>query len=486
MIPKSLRGRVTVIGVVTLALVLGIGAWVTVRALAAALRSDTNAQNEEVLDDLAEAILDGADVGSLLLPIGADGTDFVILDDEGATVNASLFGFADSSIVLFEDAVPFPVGEGEDISSFSDQELDDLLNAGLLPPDLVELLTASTTEVIGVEFPDAYFVDADDWFETRRVIDSPSDGELTLVALSPIGVVDRSIDRLQWTLALIVPLLVALGGWALWAALGAALRPVREIAEEAERIAPSTSGDRLPVPDSGDEIAELTVTLNGMLDRLDAGLVRQRQFVSDASHELRSPLTAVKGAAGLVAASPDLPADILPSVDALQSGAARLEATLDDLTHLADGGGSVVRSEFDLADLIEAEVTLVRSADPHVAIDTTAVVAGVAEANPVQLARAVHNLLANAVAHADRTVEITATPVDGGVEVVVDDDGPGVPAPDRERIFERFVRLDESRDRQQGGSGLGLALVASIAEAHGGSVTCTQSPLGGARFTLRC
>jgi signal transduction histidine kinase len=332
--------------------------------------------------------------------------------------------------------------------------------------------------------PGVSFATLGEWFETRRTIEAPNGQELTLVAVTPFEVLDRSIDRLALALLIIVPLIVLLGGLALWFAIGSALQPVQRITDEAKRIAPSNSGDRLPVPDSSDEIADLTLTLNNMLDRLDAGLVRQRQFVSDASHELRSPLTAVKGAAELVAINTELPDSIEPTVEALNHGVARLETVLDDLTELAVAGVTLARTEVDLADVINAEAVAVTQ-ETGVPIKTDRVTPVVVAAHQVRLGRAVRNLLDNAVRHASSNVLVSGNVADGWVQITVDDDGPGVADADRDRVFERFVRLDDGRARSGGGSGLGLALVSAIAAEHGGTVSCTTSPIGGARFELR-
>lgn len=470
MIPRSLRARVTAVGVVTLALVLGIGAWVTVRALAGELRSDINAQNEEVLDALATEIMDGTPVSSLALPIGADGTEFLILGSAGEVLNVSLPPADDGSF-------PFLVYEsGPFLVDFTDpSELDDLQGIQIQGEEIF--------------FEEGYFDNfellPEDWFNTTRNVASPNDGSLTLIASSPFGIVDRSIDRLALALTVIVPLLVVAGGFALWAATGAALRPVQRIAEEADRIAPSNSGDRLPVPATGDEIAKLTTTLNGMLDRLDDGLIRQRQFLSDASHELRSPLTSIKGASELVAGGEDLPDGLARNIAVVRRGAARLEAVLDDVTQLAEGDGDLLTAEVDLDVLIKREIDLVAGELTTVEIDASAVSPMVVMANDLQLGRAVNNLLTNATRHARHRVAIGARRADSMVEITVDDDGPGIPAADRVRIFERFVRLDDGRDRATGGSGLGLAIVAAIAKAHGGSVGCESGPSGGARMWLR-
>ncbi len=531
---RSLRARVTAIGAVTAALVLGLGAWVTVRALSSQLQSDLDGQNAEVLNTLADAIADGADPTRLFIPLGADGTEFTIEDADGAILNSTFLPFAFEGTEFFVEGTEFEsafgtVGPDGLVVAEIPAAFDDgitvttpdgaiLQFAGEIPPELLAAIEAGqlieddisainqvvvpdseTGDLVASsldELPDEILedllnpvpfdeLDAGDWFETTRTVATPSGQDLKLVAFSPLGIIGRSVDRLATAMAIIVPLLVLIGGVALWFALGAALDPVRRISTEARRIAPSNSGDRLPVPDSGDEIAALTVTLNDMLDRLDTGLVRQRQFVSDASHELRSPLTAARGMAELLEERTDLPADAEDNVNALGRSTRRLEAILDDLTDLAASGASGDVHEFDLADVVLDEVDQVTQSAPDITIDTSNVDALVATGRAVPISRAVHNLLTNAVRHAARQVAVaTETTADGRTRIVVDDDGPGVPEDQRERIFGRFVRLNEDRSRQTGGSGLGLSLVASIATDHDGSITCHDSPLGGARFVF--
>ncbi len=533
MIPSSLRARVTVIGVITAALVLGLGAWVTVRALSSQLRGDLDRQNAEVLDTLANAIADGADPQRLFIPIGAGGTDFAIEDTDGAILNSSFLPFTgegteflaggavtesafgtvgpdglvvaeipinfdtgltvttpDGSIIQFEGDIPAELVEA--LASGQLTEVDLVGAAQVAMPQNAEELAASSLDELPDEIIEELLnpipldeLDAGDWFETTRTAVAPSGQELTLVAFSPLGVIGRSVDRLAVAMAIIVPLLVLVGGFALWFALGAALDPVRRISDEARRIAPSNSGDRLPVPESGDEIAALTVTLNDMLDRLDAGLIRQRQFVSDASHELRSPLTAARGMAELLKDRSDLPDDVDGNIKALGRSTRRLEVILDDLTDLAASGISGDTHEFDLTDVVLDEVEQVAGTTPNISFSTSGIEAMVAVGRAVPIGRAVHNLLTNAARYASTQVAVaTAVTETGRTQIIVDDDGPGVPEGDRDRIFDRFVRLSEDRSRVTGGSGLGLSLVASIAEDHGGSIACTDSPLGGARFVI--
>lgn len=486
--PRSLRARVTAFGFATLLIVLGLGAWVTVRALSAALRDDLGRQNDEVLDALADAITDGADPQTLRIPVGADGTDFLIVDDELGLINASALPFVPSEQAFAElpDDAAIALGDANGFVAGEIVVVDALPPAGaVFGGPALALPEGFADELFVVDFDENDFVEAGDWFETSRQVATPEGDELTLLAFTPVGVVDRSVDRLGWTMVVLVPLLAAAGGLALWRAVGAALRPVGAIAEEARRIAPSRSGGRLPVPESGDEIAELTDTLNGMLDRLDAGLIRQREFVSDASHELRSPLTVVRGATELLSMR-ELPDDAEPTVERLQRGVDRLELVLDDLTQLASAGESDGQAPLDVAELVRREVEHHRDGGiGRIELELGDLPEATIVASEVQVSRAIDNLLSNAVRHAASRVRIEVRSDAAAVEVVVDDDGPGIPADDRERIFERFVRLDDGRARRDGGSGLGLALVASIAADHRGDVRCEAGPLGGARFVLR-
>ncbi len=524
---RSVRGRATVIAAVTVAVVFGVGSWITVRGLQRSLRSDISAENEEVLDELAAQIESGANPRTLGIPFGSDGTEFLVLDADQQLLNSSFLGSpmgVGPPIVVEGEvgAVGFVQGSSVALTESELQQLDTLLQNDLTDEEaaqLAEILAAgpilgepivgepvvsgtnvgaATVDVLppGLEGSvlvaggGVILIERDDWLETRRSVTNAAGEPLTLVGLSPIRIAERNIDRLAWVMIGLVPLLTVLGAAGAWWAAGEALSPVRRITDEANRIAPSNSGNRLPVPDSNDEISTLAATLNEMLDRLDDGLTRQRQFVSDASHELRSPLTAVTGAAGILTNRPGLDDDVARNIGLVARGAQRLESVLDDLTALASGDDSTEHAPVDLADLILAEVATATARGSAVIIDTSKVQALEITASPVQLGRAVANLLDNAVGHAEHRVSIgvhTRTSTDGTetVEIVVDDDGPGVPPDRREVVFERFVRLDDARSRDEGGSGLGLALVASIAAAHSGSVRCDDSPLGGARFVLR-
>src|SRR6478752_6111121 len=237
--------------------------------------------------------------------------------------------------------------------------------------------------------------------------------------------------------------------------------------------------ERVPVPVARDEVGRLAETMNGMIARLESAQKVQRRFVADASHELRSPLATI--GAGL-----ELLQDSDPgTVRTLRGETERLGRLVDDLLLLAradERGLQPRRDEVDLDELVEAERS--RPYDDGVRTEVrTEPVRVVGDRG--QLVRVLRNLVDNAHRHAGSQVVVTLGR-DGDLAAIdVADDGPGVPAADRARIFERFVRLDDARARADGGSGLGLAIVAEVVAAHDGRVWVEEAPGGGALFRVR-
>ena len=321
-----------------------------------------------------------------------------------------------------------------------------------------------------------------------RVVDTPS-GRLTVTGAAPVDQVSRSIVALRRALLFGLPALVAVVAAVAYVLVGRALRPVEAIRAEVDAITGSTLHRRVPEPPTDDEIGRLARTMNAMLDRLDTTATRQRQFVADASHELRSPVAAIR--TGLEVARRKADRANWPAVaDTALAEESKLEALLDDLLLLAkhDENGAPARhlEPVNLSALISAEAQRARRVPVDVALPDTS-----ATTEPVvipgadhELARMVANLVDNAARHATTAVQISLATQTDLVRLTVDDDGPGIPPSDRERIFERFVRLDTSRTRDQGGSGLGLAVVHSIVTHHRGNVWVDDSPTGGARFVV--
>jgi signal transduction histidine kinase len=228
--------------------------------------------------------------------------------------------------------------------------------------------------------------------------------------------------------------------------------------------------------------------MNEMLDRLELAADRQRQFVSDASHELRSPLTTIRTQIEVADRHPDA-AEWESVRGSMLDEVERLDDMVADLLQLArldeTGGGPTpapAGTEVDLDELALHEATRLTSLG--VAVDASGVGAVRVTGDGAALSRMVRNLADNAARHAGSRIALAVSLEHGQAVVRVDDDGAGVPTGDRERVFERFTRLDESRTRGVGGAGLGLALVRSVALAHGGTARVDDSPLGGARFEV--
>jgi signal transduction histidine kinase len=311
---------------------------------------------------------------------------------------------------------------------------------------------------------------------TSRRVETP-DGDRTVVVASPLARVARSVELLRETLVLGSPFLLLLVGLVAWIAVGRALSPIERLRAEASDISSRTLDRRLEEPATGDEVDRLARTMNQLLDRVEEASRRQHRFVADASHELRSPLATLRAVLEVAAASGEQPA-----AHASLADVHRLEVLVDDLltrARLEEPEG--VLTEVDLDELVGEEVSRVRG----VAVRTSEVSGGRVVGSPRQLTSVVRNLLENASRHARSRVAVEVRTVEGTVVLAVTDDGDGIPPADRERVFERFMRLDDARTRSSGGVGLGLALVRRVVEHHGGTVTVGAAVEGGARVEVR-
>ncbi|MDM7832540.1 sensor histidine kinase [Cellulomonas edaphi] len=293
---------------------------------------------------------------------------------------------------------------------------------------------------------------------------------VTVVATVPLGEVQGLLRALTVALVVVVPLLTALLAVAVWFAIGRALAPVEQLRRAAAQVAVSGGPGSLPVPPADDELGALARTLNEMLDRLETASARQRSFVADAAHELRSPIASLRAAVDVAREHPGsyAPGELAADLD---GDLTRMQGLVDDLLLLARVGAAPhAATTVDLAALA-VEIAAGRAPVSG---------AGEASADPEAVGRVLRNLLENALRHATGRVQVTVAP--GRVDV--DDDGAGIAPADRDRVFERFVRLDDARERDAGGSGLGLAIARELARDQGGDVLLSDSPLGGLRATL--
>lgn len=309
-------------------------------------------------------------------------------------------------------------------------------------------------------------------------------GPDTVLAMTDLKGVDDSVRVLGYAALIGGPLAVLLMALASYGVAALTLRPVAALREGAAAItATGLSDQRLPVPSAQDEIHRLAVTLNAMLDRIDVATQRQRTFVGDAAHELRSPLASLRiqlEVARRLGPEEDLPTlidDVLVDVDRLD----RLVEDLLALARLTEAGTTLPRQE--RVELGAVVADLVPSYDrARVPVTFTATGPTQVVGDPDALRRVAINLVDNAVRYARTGVQLQVERRDIGghpaVVLTVTDDGRGIPPAERERVFDRFYRVQPSRSRDTGGTGLGLAIVRDIVRAHGGTVELTANPAG--------
>ena len=281
-----------------------------------------------------------------------------------------------------------------------------------------------------------------------------------------------------------MPFLLVLACGTVWLVVGRALRPVEQIRGAVTAITSADLSLRVPEPGTEDEIGRLASTMNDMLARLEDSAVRQRRFVADASHELRSPLTAIRTGLEVGLSHPDrAPWPEIAGRAVRQSQ--RLEQLIAELLVLAKADAHPLaarRQPVDLAALL-ADLAAATPA-PGISIDLSVPPGTATTGNPEDLSRMFRNLLDNAILYARHRVLVTAAARPEGIVVEIADDGPGIPEEERERVFGRFVRLDASREQASSSAGLGLAIAREIATAHGATIVLTEAPGGGTRAVV--
>ena len=299
-----------------------------------------------------------------------------------------------------------------------------------------------------------------------------SAGLQTVLVAESLDTVNDGTGAIIAALLIGMPLLAVVVGVATFLFVGRTLRPVEAMRRQAATITSKNLHARLPVPAADDEIAALASTMNTMLDRIEAASAAQRRFVADASHELRSPLATIHANVDLLDTAP-LAESSARSVGRIHRESARMARLVDDLLLLArvdDHGLRLRREDVDLDDLVYAERDRVAIEHPALRIEGGVEPIRVT-GDPDQLHRVLRNLVDNAVRHARHSVTISLTAAGDQGHLVVGNDGPAIAVEDRTRIFDRFVRLDDSRSRLGGGAGLGLPIARDIVVAHGGTLS---------------
>ena len=420
----SLRSRLILLGTAGLVVGLAFGGFVLVTVLRSSLERTVDSAATQTARDVA-ALIEANRLPDL---IPAGGTTVVQVVDASGRVRAASAGA-------------------------------DRLVPGLATDDLSAVLRGDAG------YQPGYLFGVSGVVRVVAVQAGPANDQQTVIVATPASDIAESVQVVQVGLLVGFGLLLVILVGIAWRIVGATLRPVEALRLGAERITGTGTAGSLPVPESQDEIAALARTLNQMLSRLDRSSNRQRAFVADAAHELRSPLASLRTQIEVQQSTgvSDTP-DLLTEVE-------RMSRLVDDLLLLARIDESVParREPTDLAAL--ARQVVGRYSGARVAVAVTESSGALVTADPRALDRALANLIDNAVRYASTEVNVGIR--SGGPDEVlltVADDGPGIAAADRDRVFDRFTRLADARDRDSGGSGLGLAIVAELIAAQGGSV----------------
>ena len=310
-------------------------------------------------------------------------------------------------------------------------------------------------------------------------------GPTTVVVAVDVEAIHDAVAAFVRDGLLALMLLTLAVGAVSWLVIGRTLAPVDAISRQAGLITAKRLDQRVPEPRARDEIRRLARTINDMLTRLEQSARRQERFVADAAHELRTPLATLRLRleTALNRADPAADEQLLPD---LLGETLRLGSLVDELLLLARSDAGRLAAQVEPVDLDEVVTAVVASSqDRKVAVRAAEIEPLQVLGEPALLKQVVRNLVENAVRHARSRVDVALTADSSSAVITVDDDGPGIPPDARTEVFQRFVRLDDSRTRDQGGVGLGLAIVDEIVKLHAGSVQVTESPAAGARLRVR-
>ena len=436
---SSVRSRATIGASFVLAVALAVGAFAAAGLVRRALTSNAESLLIDRVDEV-ETLIHAGLLSRVLAPTGREVGQVQVVDSSGGVV-AVTPGLAGTTRL---DVIDPPAVGGETRATIDGNAI------GGVPGQEYRIVA--------------------------RTVDS-SFGPLTIYAVTSLDAAHRAQHYLQNSLLIGLPLLVALAAVVISRVVARALAPVDAMRAEVDRIEAADLSGRVEASTSDDEIANLGLTLNRMLDRLEEASNQQQLFAAAASHELRSPLSTIRTELEVGLAYPDRTEWAKVAEDSLIE-VARLEELTRDLRVLTRSRSmqASAATPIQLSDVVAAEVALRRPARDlryHTSIHRAEVAA-----DPDSVVRVVRNLLDNAERHAQSDIRVAVSSDADGSSLSVANDGPAIPAEDRERIFEPFMRLDEARSLDIGGSGLGLAIARSIMTALGGSIVATGIETG--------
>ncbi|KPC64404.1 sensor histidine kinase [Streptomyces chattanoogensis] len=468
MIGKRLpiRLRAALAAALTAALAFTVGAWWLRHEVYASKMNDARNRASLSLGIIEQRYQRGADSHQFL---SENADAWVIVDHTGRFVE----GDPD-----LEPFVPDPLGVHPDLPG----------PTVIIERDLHFGTVTSEARPGSEEFADRDFRVMSSTFRGRGLLDGRPTApveNLTLHVLVTPRDAEAAVGAVDQVLYLGIPAAVLLVALIVWATTARALRPVEDIQQRLRTITSRDLSLRVPVPPRRDEIARLAATTNDTLDRLERAAERQRRFTADASHELRTPLASLRADLEVALHYPD-DTNWHDVIRDTLGDAERLEQLTEDLLLLAelDNHTPPAPRPVELGILArKAAAQARRHAPTSIQIDCSVSGNATVQGDARQLERLLRNLLDNAERHARNRVLVTVSAHDATALIEVRDDGPGIPAEHRERIFERFTRLDASRNRTSGGTGLGLAIAREIAHHHGGTLTFNDTPpAAGAHF----
>ncbi len=462
----TLRSRIVLTTVSLAGVGLAVAGLATYFFLGAFLTSRLDEQLEGASQPVAAALLTGGQheqfgtapvEGGHLMPAGVYGA---LLDAEGGVVDDVSFNYG-------EQAQPRPRLPGDLRSARG--------TLGEADPVTTGAVTGST--------------------RFRLLALALGDGRTVVVAFPLTDVTTTQRRLLLIEVAVTALLLLAIGAAALWLTR-LELRPLERMSETADAIAGGDLSQRVGPDDTRTEVGRLGEALNRMLAQIEQAFAermaseeRLRRFVADASHELRTPVTSIRGYAELFRrGAADRPEDLANVMRRIEKEGARMGQLVDELLLLArlDQGLPLEQKPVDLSGVAAAAVEAARATEPDRPLDLDAPAPVVVRGDDLRLRQVADNLIANARTHtpAATPVHVRVGAENGQAVLEVVDEGPGIAPADAARMFERFYRADESRSRQVGGAGLGLAIVRSVVEAHGGTITHRAGEQGGAVFRV--
>ncbi|MFR9767524.1 sensor histidine kinase [Nocardia sp. SC052] len=471
---RSVRVRTTVAATVVVAVALTAAGLVVLTVLRHNLVHSAEMRAESTAQDVETQLATGTDLARLRLPDAeSEPVQVVSLDRRVLAADDDLAGKPPMA-----EFGPYAKTSDDDDDEDDEEDEDE-------KPDRESLSQPTDPTAADAEFGDVRLtVDDEDGPHPFRVaalaVTIRGGQPATVYAGSSLATADSAVADARQAMLIGLPPLLAVVALVTWLVTRRALRPVEAIRRQLAEIMDGDLSRRVPEPGSRDEIGRLASTTNATLAALEESTERQRRFIADAAHELRSPIASLRTQLEVAQAHPEL-----LEVDGLIGDTIRLEHLAADLLLLArlDAGEQPRSDRVDLTVLVREELehrvrdrVAVRIATPKEFVAVTG--------SRTQLARVLGNLVDNAQRHAANTVDVAVDhAADERVVLSVTDDGPGVPPADRDRIFQRFVRLDDARSRDEGGAGLGLAIVRDVVERHGGTIHVTDGAPG-ARFVV--